>query len=253
VALAAAAALAVAYVGGWRPGPGGAGVLAGPAAAVPRSLNLSDGTVVRLNVGGEVRERFTPEERTVDLVRGEAHFAVVKNPARPFVVHAGPARVRAVGTAFNVNLRAEAVEILVTEGRVKVTPPAESGAPAAATDESAAPLVDSGQRALVARSRPADGPGVVVSNVSRAELARALAWQGPLLRLGGATLAELAAEFEARTGRRLVLADPALAGLRIGGRFPGDDLEGFVRLLEEHYGVRSHVAPDGAIVLSREP
>jgi ferric-dicitrate binding protein FerR (iron transport regulator) len=52
-------------------------------AAGPRQLTLSDGTVVRLNTGGQVIEQFTAAERRVLLARGEAHFAVTKTPPAP--------------------------------------------------------------------------------------------------------------------------------------------------------------------------
>jgi transmembrane sensor len=56
----------------------------------------------------------------VVLERGEAHFQVAKNPARPFVVVARGVEIRAVGTAFSVGLESTRVEVLVTEGQVAV-------------------------------------------------------------------------------------------------------------------------------------
>ena len=38
----------------------------------------------------------------------------------PFIVNAGGVEVRAVGTAFNVNLQSKSVAVLVTEGKVAV-------------------------------------------------------------------------------------------------------------------------------------
>jgi transmembrane sensor len=58
--------------------------------------------------------------RRVILQRGEAHFEVTKNPQRPFLVTAAGIDIRAVGTAFGVQLGTTAVEVLVTEGRVSV-------------------------------------------------------------------------------------------------------------------------------------
>ena len=42
----------------------------------------------------------------------------------------------------------------------------------------------------------------------------------------GATLAEVAAEFQRRTGSRVTFADPSLADLRVGGRFRADAFRG---------------------------
>ena len=62
---------------------------------------LADGSVLELNGDTEAEVRFTAAERRVRLARGEAHFTVAKNSARPFWVEANDVAVRAVGTAFN--------------------------------------------------------------------------------------------------------------------------------------------------------
>ena len=54
------------------------------------------------------------------LLRGEARFQVAKNPARPFVVATREARVRAVGTLFNVRTDGAVTDVAVLEGRVEV-------------------------------------------------------------------------------------------------------------------------------------
>lgn len=91
---------------------------------------LADGSMVELNSASEIQVTFGATERRVRLVRGEAHFTVAKNPARPFWVEAGGMAVRAVGTAFNVKLGGENVEVLVTEGRVAVATPEDGSQPA---------------------------------------------------------------------------------------------------------------------------
>ena len=247
--------------------------LHGSAWVSPQIVTLSDGTQVRLNADSEVREQYTTAERRVELVRGEAHFTVIKAPSRPFIVHAGTVEARAVGTAFNVNLQPTAVEILVTEGTVAVS--GGTSAFAAAGDSAnpfpndrsfdrpaplSTPTLDAAsgrtdffltarQRAVVALEPVAAEAAVVVAALSQDEVNRALAWQEPLLRLSGATLGHLIGEFERRTGDRLILADPHLAALRTGGRFRGDDVEGFLRILETNYGIESETLADGSIVL----
>ena len=223
--------------------------------AAPRQFTLSDGSVVHLNTGGAILEQFTPSERRVLLTRGEAHFTVTKNPARPFVVQAGGLRVRAVGTAFNVNVQTAHIEVLVTEGRVQLASGAgTSTGPLVPTP--ASPLVEAGQRAVVPANfdwaAGATADAIVVSQVDAVEIARALAWQDPLLRLGGATLAEVAIEFERRSGQRVILADPSLAEMRVGGRFRADDADGFAHLLATTLDLAVERAADGTIVLRKK-
>ena len=226
-------------------------------AAGPRSVTLGDGSLVRLNAGGEVVEEFSVEERRVRLTRGEAHFTVVKNSARPFVVFAGVARVRAVGTAFNVNLNAAQVEVIVTEGSVRVTTDAIGAADTKALG--AARLVEAGHRAVMAAGLPAAvgaafpaAPEIIVKPIDAAAMAQALAWHDSVMRLGGATLAEIGGEFERRSGRRVVILDPELAQMRVGGRFRSDDLEGFANLLATAFGAEVERQADGTLLLRKK-
>ena len=238
--------------------PASASAAHAPSSA-PRQLTLSDGTVVQLNTGGEVLEQFTAAERRVLLARGEAHFAVTKNPARPFVVRAGNVDVRAVGTAFNVNLQSATVDVLVTEGVVQLNrPSAQVPVVTIAAPPDNLPRLTANERAVVslAPTSPASpaslAPAIVVTTATPDDIARTLAWQAPLLRLGGSTLAELVLEFQRRSGQRVILADPALASLRVGGRFRADDLAGFTHLLATTLDLEVDHTADDTLVLRKK-
>jgi transmembrane sensor len=214
----------------------------------PRTLTLTDGSLVQLNRNSQIVEQFSPTERHVLLAHGEAHFSVVKNPSRPFIVRAGALQVRAVGTAFDIKLQSTAVDVIVTEGRVQLTP-------ASATGTSEAPALNAGERAILHGNISPNSDlnqTLVRSRLDASEMAGALAWREPLLRLGGATLAELAIEFERGTGKHLVFADPSLAELRFGGRFRADDLEGFTQVLATTFDLEVERAADGTIILRKK-
>jgi len=68
-------------------------------------LVLSDGTVVHLNAGTNLRYpvNFIPESKRVVFLSGEAYFEVTKNEANPFVVLADEMEVTVLGTHFNVS------------------------------------------------------------------------------------------------------------------------------------------------------
>ena len=247
--MATTAALAACLVlGGWlllRPASDTSP--AALAAVPPRVLTLADGTLVHLNTGAQLHEHFTRGERRVALTHGEAHFAVTHDPSRPFVVEAGAFHVRAVGTAFNVARHSSRIEVLVTEGRVQLTSAGETRGP----DSPPLPLLEAGQQAVLG-STPGAKPIVRVTSVSSAQIAQALAWQEPLLRLGGASLAEIIAEFQRRTGGRVILAEPSLASLRVGGRIRVDDAEAFTSVLGAALDLEHERLPDGALLLRRK-
>jgi len=86
-----------------------------------RMVELADGSRIHLNASSAIAEHLDDGLRTVTLLRGEAYFEVAKDPARPFLVHAGEGAVRVLGTAFNVNLTSTYAEITVTENTVEVS------------------------------------------------------------------------------------------------------------------------------------
>lgn len=247
--LLAAAAAIVAAVFWWpRSSPEPVAPARAPSYALAAPIeerSLEDGSVVALNRGAVIEVEFTSAERRVHLVRGEANFTVAKQPARPFVVHAGGVDVRAVGTAFNVRLDPKSVEVLVTEGRVQVTPPL-----AARTAALPVSFVEAGRRTVVSLDVAAPAP--LVSAVSAEEAARALAWQPRLLDFTDEPLAGIVAEFNRRNPVRLVITDPPLAALRLSVTFRSDNVEGFVRLMESEFGMRADWRGETEIALRRK-
>ena len=204
---------------------------------------LEDGSTVELNRGAVVETQFTAAERRVRLLRGEANFIVAKNPARPFIVSAGGVEARAVGTVFNVRLDRMAVEVLVSEGRVKVAGAGETDATAGL------PLLEAGQRTVVSLAATAAAPEVVT--LTAAELERKTAWQPRLLDFTAQPLADIVAEFNRRNPVQLVLADPALETVRLSATFRSDNVEGFVRLMESDFGMRAEWRGETEIVLRK--
>jgi transmembrane sensor len=212
---------------------------------------LADGSVVELNGNSEVRIDFVPQERRVALVRGEAHFTVAHDSARPFVVGAGQVFVRAVGTAFNVRRATAAVEVLVTEGKVQLAQTAEradSRAFSSASDDSARwdqrppsaiAFLVANERLVVpdlstppAAAAPPGSAPPVIEKISPDLLRAALAWQERKLVFADTPLREVVAQFNRRNRLQLVIADAVLAERPVGGTFAADNAEGFVRLLE---------------------
>ena len=93
---------------------------------VPRggeyTVTLSDGTVVYLNSGSELRYpvAFGVERRDVFL-SGEGYFEVAKDAKRPFFVNADKLKIRVYGTSFNVNTYNLAnVETVLVEGKIGI-------------------------------------------------------------------------------------------------------------------------------------
>lgn len=95
-------------------------------------LRLPDGTHVWVNSDSKLSYSgtFKGSLREVYL-EGEAYFDVVKDPARPFIVHTGGIDIRVLGTAFNVKAyKAEStIEATLIHGLIEVTKPDQPDAP----------------------------------------------------------------------------------------------------------------------------
>jgi len=192
---------------------------------------LDDQSTVELNTNSEVRVAFNSRLRRVDLVRGEASFEVTHDTSRPFIVSAGPTAVRDVGTKFDVNRLEDAVEVTVDEGKVAI------GSPSLLKTKQdvlpvAIPQLSAGQSAI------ASGGGVRLENLRQGDLARKLAWRNQMLVFDGDSLAEVIAQFNRYNKRQLVITDPTLATLRIGGYFRPTNLDAFISVLQSDFGIR---------------
>lgn len=248
--LALSAAAAVVLMLRNAPGPAAPAVARSTPPATYLRVNerqtLADGSVVELRDGSSLDSDFTATTRRVRLTGGEAHFIVAKDAARPFIVEAGGVAVRALGTAFNVRLDASTVDVLVTEGRVQVE------APLPATGErapEAAPLVVAAKQRTIVPLAPAAATPVVVP-VTPQQVREVLAWQAPRLQFFETPLAEAVAEFNRHNRHRLILGEPELGRIPIGGTFRIDNVEGFARLLELTLGIRGEArGPDETVLV----
>lgn len=235
-------------------------------ASTSREIHLPDGSLATLNGDSRIETDYTTAERRIRLVRGEALFTVAKNPDRPFFVTAGPITVRAVGTAFNVRLGASAVEVLVTEGKVRVDDhegrslladdvgsplvggPAWGGTP---TSGDPAGVLSAGHRVVVNLAAVVDASTQArIAAVAPAEMEQSLAWQSTRLVFNDTPLDEVVVAFNRYNPRRqLTLGDRELASRRITGMFRADNLDGFVRLLEVGVDVKAETNGDHETVL----
>ena len=90
---------------------------------VINEYTLPDGSVVALNNNSKLvfPRKFKGDTREV-TIEGEAFFDVKPNPEKPFIINAGNAQVKVVGTSFNVSAypENEMVEVVVKTGKVQV-------------------------------------------------------------------------------------------------------------------------------------
>jgi transmembrane sensor len=230
---AAAAVLAAVAVGAIWLQQGGELQTLATAVGQQRNVTLADGSVVTLNTNTIVETDLRRHSREIYLRKGEAHFQVAHDRSRPFLVHAGDAVVRAVGTEFEVRvLTDQHVDVVVNEGSVEVQATALSPAspsPSARARPAAATTV----RALNAGERLSTASrDYAVTPITPQQMSSELAWREGAIIFDGEPLSEAIAEIERYTDARIVVSDPEIARLRVGGRFRTGDMQEFFDALQ---------------------
>lgn len=170
-----------------------------------RSLTLSDGSVIHLNVATQLRYRITDTGRQIELAFGQAEFVVAKDPERPFVVRAGARRIVAVGTRFDVLARDQQVGVSVREGVVAVsTVDPVPGAPWPAD----ATMLRQGEMVTAAG-------GVELAAVRLVPPERIGEWRDRVLNYERATIKDVVRDLSLYFPDRVVIENPRLAERRV--------------------------------------
>lgn len=200
---------------------------------------LADGTRVLLNTDTRIEVSYDQRARRVRLVRGEAWFEVSHRPSWPFLVSVDGEEIRALGTSFIVRHDGDhELSVTLVEGRIVVTPVGAGAEMPLQAPQVMAP----GQRLTLSERRaPA---------IDRPELGRIAAWRHGQVDFDETPLREAAAEMNRYSETRVVIADPEIAGLHIGGVFRAGDSDEFVRVVTTAFGLRAQ-ARGHDIVLSR--
>lgn len=84
--------------------------------------SLPDGSEIALNLNSKITypKKFNKNVREVNL-DGEAYFSVQHNSKQPFIVNAGNAKIKVLGTKFRINHNSDnEVNVAVTSGKVQL-------------------------------------------------------------------------------------------------------------------------------------
>lgn len=184
-------------------------------------LVLADGTRVSLMEGASLRHKFGAEERRVFLSGGRARFAVAHDSARPFRVEAGGSETTALGTVFEIDLTGAAPIIHLIRGAVEVRAAAKPGKPL---------RLRPGERAAVA----AEGPERVgASSTERPDFKSPVGGDetNNVLLADELPLGAVLDRANRVNGTKIEVADAALAGRRVSGRFDVGDARSLSRKL----------------------
>ncbi|ESQ83781.1 FecR family protein [Asticcacaulis benevestitus] len=201
-----------------------------------QSLSLPDGGRLELNTATEVKWHYTTKERTVWLKTGEIALTVPKG-VQPCHIHVRGSEV--VLDYGRLNIRSDGVsfEVLALEGACNILGPAPGASANRVVKENAPALLRNGERYEI------KGVGPVVTKVDDNDRQAAEAWQSDELIFNGETLQAALVEYNRYLQRPIVMKDPSLAGLRLGGRFSTQSPTAFLNALESTFAI--HVKEEG--------
>jgi transmembrane sensor len=166
----------------------------------------------------------------VNLIAGEASFAVAPQSQRVLIVLAGSGRTATSNGRFNVRKVGPAVCVTCAEGEVRV----EQG-------RQAATLAAGSQLTY-------DDRGLGQS--SAIETVEATAWQDGFIVFRGTPLSAAVAEVNRYRPGRVILLNAALERTTISGRFRIERIDEVLTWIEEAAGARARALPGGVVLLS---
>ena len=196
-----------------------------------QAITLADGSRMTLDAGSRVRVSPPGDTRRVAVLDGRAFFKVAKDPAHPFIVSAGGNSVTALGTAFSVETAPARFSVALVEGTVKVATPAEHRTTVL---HAGTMLVMNGEGVRVL-------PGKAAADAS---------WLHGELTFDEMPLAQVVAEMNRYSPRRIVLSDPALGDTTFSGVLKADGADALVEALEGYRVARVARSDAQQIVLA---
>lgn len=199
-----------------------------------RTFQMSDGTRVVLDTGSQLVASFDGAERRVDLLSGQAEFNVAEDPSRPFSVVSGGARIRDIGTTFQVRSIDQQLSVTLLDGSVSVQ-----------RENSKSPAITlvPGQRLSYGK----DGAPVITA----VSIDQADAWTQGALFAQEQRLDQLLLEMNRYSERKIRLANPADGAILISGRYKVNDQDALLKSLQAGWNLRPVSTSSEEVVLQQ--
>jgi len=194
---------------------------------VLNTFTLPDGTLVTLNSDTKVfyPKKFGRKTREI-TIEGEAFFEVKPNKNKPFIIHAGKAQIKVLGTSFSVSAYPDTklVEVIVQTGKVQVM---NKMTEALQTDELI--LIPGDKGTLVYESKTLQKTTNHDPNF--------LAWKTRNLIFKATSLREVIGNLEKVYKVNISLADPKLNELLLTAQFNNYPLDFILKVIETTFKI----------------
>ena len=197
-------------------------------------VTLPDGSTAELNTATALEVLYTPQERRIRLLKGEALFTVAADKNRPFRVETKEGAATALGTIYAVRQQVLSTEVTVLESKVAIKGSAEN-APAT--------VLNPNQTAHFTRSS--------VSDISTVDADSATAWRRGKLIVTDRPLGEVIDELNRYHAGLIRITDTAIREQRVSGVFDTKNTAVVISDLENALNIRSTRLSNYLILLHR--
>lgn len=216
-----------------------------------RTLTLQDGTIISVGPDTALTATLRTHSRTIVLKTGEAYFHVKWDPARPFTVHVGRNTITDLGTSFDVRYVDSGIVVSIAEGVVRVTTPLahkRSCAKSSPTSPSSRLLAFR----LTARQRLALEPFDTTPRISLIDPKWVGSWLQGRLHYLDEPLGSVVADLDRYSTRRIIVADPRIAQLRVTAVVSVHAIDAWVASLSAAFPVQVVRRADSEVIEPRQ-
>lgn len=196
-----------------------------------RSFQLPDGSTLYVNANTQVQIDFSAQQRDIYLQQGQLYLEVAANKDRPLWVHIGAAKVRVVGTAFDVRRGQRQLVVSVAHGQVAFSP---DGKPEALT------LLGARQQATYDLKKGT----LRQQTLDRDEVAD---WRSGRLAFRNRDLASLVDELNLYRHQPVQLAEGPLGAYKVSGNLDVNDPDALLKALPALIPVKTRVQANGQL------
>lgn len=202
------------------------------------AVTLPDNTKVTLNTGSAISIDYAEHERRIRLLRGEVYFEVEPDNTRPFRVEALTGVSEAIGTAFAVRKKEDAVLVTVTEGNVSVKPDPET-----ASRSLRRPHVVTAERQITYEA------GTLKAPPQQVDVSSTIAWVEGKIVIERLSVSEAIAELDRYFPGRIFVIGSARNAPLVDGIFDTQDIETAVRAVAAVQGLSVMRTPGSRVLL----
>lgn len=195
-----------------------------------RQILLDDGSSVLLDADTAINVRLDDDARQVELLRGTAFFEV-KPSNVPFIVKAANGRSHVLGTAFDVALNDEDVEVTLTHGSLRVE------------------VSNSTDQVVLKPGEAVEYSDKGLSTPKNVELGDTLAWHEGRFVFNNMTVMDVLKKIERYRNGRIIVLGSNLGERLISGSFSLKDSNAALSSLQASVGFNMHKLSERLIII----